>query len=93
MVHLPSCLYADNLVFMSPTMEQFGRASPIDKGRKVNAGMSKVMVGSCGGKMIVNSGKWAGVVREKRVQTNLLSALYAKGGFTGGAVVYMMTCR
>ena len=30
----------------------------IDKGLKVNAGKSKVMVGRSGGKMIVNSGKW-----------------------------------
>ena len=29
-----------------------------DKGLKVNAGKSKVIVGSSGGKMIVNSGKW-----------------------------------
>ena len=50
---LPSeLLYADDLVIMAPTMEQLG------KGLKVNAGKSKVMVGSSGGKMIVNSGKW-----------------------------------
>ena len=29
----------------------------VNKGLKVNAGKSKVMVGSSGGKMIVNSGK------------------------------------
>ena len=45
-------------------MEQLGRrvadwrASLLGKGLKVNAGKSKVMVGSSGGKMIVNSGKW-----------------------------------
>ena len=48
---------------MAPTVEQLGRrvaewrASLLDKGFKVNAGKSKVMVGSNGGKMIVNSGK------------------------------------
>ena len=48
----------------APTMEQLGRrvadwrASLLGKGLKVNAGKYKVMVGSSGGKMIVNSGKW-----------------------------------
>ena len=57
-------LYADDIVLMAPTMEPFGRrvaewrASLLDKGFKVNAGKSKVMVGSSGWKMIVNSGKW-----------------------------------
>ena len=43
---------------MSPTMEQLGRrvaerrSSLLDKGLKMNAGKSKVMVGSSGGKMI-----------------------------------------
>ena len=62
---LPSeFLYADDLVIMAPTMEQLGRrvadwrASLLGKGLKVTAGKSKVMVGSSGGKMIVNSGKW-----------------------------------
>ena len=62
---LPSeFLYADDLVIMAPTMEQLGRrvadwrASLLGKGLKVNAEKSKVMVGSSGGKMIVNSGKW-----------------------------------
>ena len=61
---LPSELYADDLVLMAPTIEQLGRrvaewrASLLDKGLKVNAGKSKVMVGISGGKMIVNSGKW-----------------------------------
>ena len=60
---LPSeLLYADDLVLMAPTMEQLGRRVAewrdilLDKGLKVDAGMSKVMVGSSGGKMIVNSG-------------------------------------
>ena len=49
---------------MAPTMEQLGRhvtewrASIFDKGLKVNAGNTKLMVGISGGKMIVNSGKW-----------------------------------
>ena len=53
-----------DLVLMAPTMEQLGRrvaewrASLLDKGLKVNAGKSKVMVGSSGGKIIVNSGNW-----------------------------------
>ena len=62
---LPSeLLYADDLVIMASTMEQLGRrvadwrASLLGKGLKVNADKSKVMVGSSGGKMIVNSGKW-----------------------------------
>ena len=59
---LPSeLLYADDLVLMALTMEQLGRrvaewrASFLDKGLKVNAGKSKVMVDSSSGKMIVNS--------------------------------------
>ena len=62
---LPSeLLYADDLVIMATTMEQLGRrvanwrASLLGNGLKVNARKSKVMVGSSGGKMIVNSGKW-----------------------------------
>ena len=57
-----TCNYCD-LVIMAPTMEQLGRRvadwrdSLLGKGLKVNAGKSKVMVGSSGGKMIVNSGK------------------------------------
>ena len=61
---LPSeLLYASDLVLMAPTMEQAGRSvadwrvSHLNKGRNVNAGRSKVMVGSSDGKMIVNSGK------------------------------------
>ena len=55
---LPSeLLYADDLVIMAPTIEQLGRrvadwrASLLGKGLKVNAGKSKVMVGSSGGKI------------------------------------------
>ena len=71
---LPSeLLYADDLVLMAPTMEQLGRRVAewrtilLDKGLKVNAGKSKIMVGSRDGKMIVNSGKWPGCVCGKGV--------------------------
>ena len=74
---LPSeLLYADDLVIMAPTMEQLGRrvadwrASLIGKGLKVNARKSKVMVGSSGGKMIVNAGKWPCGGCGKGVQAN-----------------------
>ena len=56
--------YVDDLVLMARTMKQLGRrvadwrASLLGKGLKVNAGKSKVMVGSSGGKIVVNSGKW-----------------------------------
>ena len=60
---LPSeLMYADDLVLMVPTMEQHDRRvaewriSIIDKGLKVNAEKSKVIVGSSGGKMILNFG-------------------------------------
>ena len=57
-------------------MEQLGRrvaewrASLLDKGLKVNAGKSKVMVGSSGGKMIVNSAKLPCGVCGKVVQAH-----------------------
>ena len=83
---LPSeLLYADDLVLMAPTMEQLGRpvaewrASLPDKGLTVNAGKYKVMVGSSGGKLIVNSGKWPCGVCGKGVQ-----AQYVTNGFTSG---------
>ena len=82
---LPSeLLYADDLVIMAPTMEQLGRrvadwrASLLGKGLKVNAGKSKVMVGSSGGKMIVNSGKWPCGLCGKGVRQTLFSAQYVK---------------
>ena len=60
---LPSeLLHADDLVLMAPTMEQLGRrvtkwrASLLDKGLKVNAVKSKVMVGSRSWKIIVHCG-------------------------------------
>ena len=62
-------MYADDLVLMAPTMEHLvrrvaeWRASLLDKGLKVNAGMSKVMVGSSGRKMIVYSGKTEGQMK------------------------------
>ena len=52
------CLGVDDLIFMAPTMEQLGRrvgewrVSPLDKGLKVNAGKSNVMVGRSGGKSL-----------------------------------------
>ena len=82
---LPSeLLYADDLVIMAPTMEQLGRrvadwrASLLGKGLKVNAGKSKVMVGSCCGKMIVNSGKWPCGVCGKGVQANTVQCTVCK---------------
>ena len=97
---LPSeLLYADDLVIIAPTMEQLGRrvvewrASLIDKGLKVNAGKSKVMVGSSGGKMIVNSVQYPVVSVGKEYRQTLFSAQYAKNGFTSGAVVCVLTCR
>ena len=82
---------------MAPTMEQLGRrvadwrVSLLGKGLKVNAGKSKVMVGSSGGKMIVKSGPVVSVGKEYR-QT-LFIAQYVKNGFTNGAVVCVVTCR
>ena len=94
---LPSeVLYADDLVIMARTMEQLGRrvadwrASLLGKGLKVNAGKSKVMVGSSCGKMIVNSGKWP---CSKGYRQTLFSAQYVKNGFTNGSMVCVVTCR
>ena len=91
MVCLYELLYADDLVIMAPTMEQLGRhvadwrASLLGKGLKVNAGKSKVMVGSSGGKMIVNSGKWPCGVCGKGVQANSVQCTVCKkNGFTNG---------
>ena len=82
---LPSeLLYADDLVIMAPTMEQLGRrvadwrASLLGKGLKVNAGKSKVMVGSNGGKMIVNSGSGPVVSVGKEYRQTLFSAQYVQ---------------
>ena len=82
---LPSeLLHADDLVIMAPTMEQLGRrvadwrASLLGKGLKVNAGKSKVMVGSSGGKMIINSGKWPCGVCGKGVQANSVQCTVCK---------------
>ena len=62
---LPSkLLYVDDLILMAPTIEQLGtrvakrKAILLDDGQKLNAGKSKVMVGSSGGKKIVNSENW-----------------------------------
>ena len=87
-------MYADDLILMSPTMEQLGRrvaewrAILLDKGLKVNAGKSEVIVCSSGGKMIVNSGKWPS---GKGVQANSVQCIVCKHGFTGGEVVCVVT--
>ena len=44
----------------------------------MNAGKSKVMVGSSGGKMIVNSGKWPCGVCGKGVQANSVQCTVCK---------------
>ena len=82
---LPSdLLYDDDLVIMAPIMEQLGRrmadwrASLFGKGFKVNARKSKVIVGSSGGKMIVNSGKWPCGVCGKGVQANSVQCTVCK---------------
>ena len=80
-------------------MEQLGRclaewrASLLDKVLKVNAGKSKVMVGSSGRKMIVNSGKWPVLFVGKEYRHTLFSAQHVKNAFTSGAMVCMGTCR
>ena len=84
---------------MAPAIEQLGRqvadwrASLLDKGLKVNAGKSKVMVGSSGGKMIVNSVKRPCGVCGKGVQANSVQCPVCKNRFTNGAVVCVVTCR
>ena len=55
--------------------------------------MSKVMVGSSGGKMNVNSRKWPCGVYGKGVQANSVQCTVCKNGFTNGAVVCVVTCR
>ena len=57
------------------------------------AGKTKVMVGSSGGKMIVNSGKWPCGVCGKLVQANSVQCTVCKNGFTSSAVVCVVTCR
>ena len=58
---LAELLYGDDFVLIAPTMEQLGRrhtecrVSILYKILKVNAGNSRAMVGSSGGKMIENS--------------------------------------
>ena len=84
---------------MAPTMEQFGkrvaewRASFLDKGLNANAGKSKVMVGSSGEKMVVNSVKWPCGVCGKGVHSNSVQCTVCIRGFTSGEVVYVVTCR
>ena len=59
----------------------------------MNAGKSKVMVGSSDGKMIVNSGKWPCDVCGKGVQANSVQCTVYENGFINGAVVCVVTCR
>ena len=73
------------LVIMAPTMEQLGRrvadwrASLLGKGLKVNAGKSKVMVESSGGKLIVKTLECGPVVYvEKEYRQTLFSAPFVK---------------
>ena len=55
------------------------RASFLVKGLNVNAGKAKVMVGSSGGNIIVNSEKWpCGVCVGKECRQTLFSAQYVK---------------
>ena len=82
---LPSeMMYADDLVIMAPIIDQLGRrvanwrASLLGNGLKVNAEKSKVMVGSSGGKMIVNSGKWPCGVCGKGVHANSVQCTVCK---------------
>ena len=92
---LPSeLMYADDLVLMAPTMEQLGRGvaewtvNLHDKELKMNAGKSKVMAGSSGGKMIVSSGKWVWDVCGKGGHANYVKCAVSKiSGVTSGAVV------
>ena len=92
-------LYADDLVIMAPTMEQLGRrvsdwrASLLGKGLKVNAGKSKVMVGSSGGKMLYTLESGPVVSVGTKYRQTLFSAQYVKNGFINGAVVCVVTCR
>ena len=96
---LPSeLLYADDLVIMAPTMEQPGRrvadwrAILLGKALKVNAGKSKVMVGSSGGKTIINSGKWPYGVCGKGVQAKSVQCTVCKK-MDSETVQCMVTCR
>ena len=95
---LPSeLLYADDLVLMTPTIEQLGRRVPewrarlLDKGLNVNAGKSKVMIDRSGGKMIVNSGTGPCDVCWKGMQANSVQCTVCKNGFTSGSVVCVVT--
>ena len=91
-------LYADDLVLMAPTMEQLGRrvaewrASLLDKGLKVNAEKSKVMVDSSGGKIIVNSGKCPCGVCGKGLQANSVHCTVCKKNMDS-QVVRVVTCH
>ena len=83
---------------MTPTVEKLGSRLAdggvcfLDKGFKGNAGNSKIMVGSSGRKMILNSGKWPCCVCGKGVQENSV-VQHVKSGFTSGLELYVVTCR
>ena len=84
---------------MAPTMEQLGRrvaewrASLPDKGLKLIAGKSEVMVGSSGGKINVYSGKCPSGLCGKGVQAISVQFTVCKNGFTSGVVVCVVTFR
>ena len=73
MVYPLSCCMLMTYVLMAPTMEQLDihvaewRVSLLDKGLNLNAGKSKLMVGSRVRKMIVNYGKYPCGVWERSV--------------------------
>ena len=70
---LPSKLmYADDLILMTPKMEQLDRCVSEWRASLLNKGLqeSKVMVGSTGGKMIINYGNWSCCVCGKGVKAN-----------------------
>ena len=69
------------------------RESIIDKELKVNAGKSKVMVGSSGRKMIVNSGKWTCGVCGKEVQANTVPCTVCKKWIHKQCSGVWVTCR
>ena len=90
---LPSELvYADYLIRMAPTIEQLGRhvaewrAILLDKGLKVDAGKSKMIVNS--GKLKIENG-----VCGKGVQANSGQCTVCLKCVHSGEVVYVMTCR
>ena len=83
--HIPIRVHRRGLILnMAPTMEQLSicvaewRASLLEKGLKMNAGKSKVMVRSSGRKMVVHSGKWPCGVCGKGLQGNSVQCTVCK---------------